>query len=307
MRVATHLKTSVLIALFGAGCGGGKSSPPPMVSDFCSQRAMAECQVASRCGASLSMAECQTGRASVCMQWAGSIAAPRVFTPGNIASCVNMAKSVYAKTSPITPTDLSNVDNACNYVFQGMVAMLMPCTVKYDCASNRICDKGKCGDSVTKNKGDQCSDVGAICATGSFCQMATGGTFSCVAKGGQTQACDASTPCLETLRCVAAKCTDRAAAGAVCTTSDDCAAAAPYCDALAGGTCDMGLLFAPGSASCTGFVNSGVTAGTAPATGGGQGGASGGAGGASGGQGGTSGGAGGSASDASSGSDATSG
>jgi hypothetical protein len=277
------------------------------MADFCSQRADAECQVASRCGATLTKDACTTQRTTVCLNWAGSIASPRVFTTGNIANCVNMAKSVYGKTSPITPTDLANLDDACNYVFQGNVASLMPCTVKFDCGpTKRICDKGKCADQMVKGANAQCSDFGAVCTTGQYCKMdATAGTFQCTAKATTGMSCADGTPCVENLRCSAGSCTDRVAAGAACASSADCPTSAPYCDGFAGSVCDTGLLFAPGSASCSGFVSSGVTAGlnpttSGPGTGGAGGGGMGGTAGSDAGAGGA-GGAGGSSADAASG------
>jgi hypothetical protein len=276
------------------------------MDDFCSQRATAECQVAARCGGTLTKDDCQNQRKAVCLSWVSIVQQnPRVFTPGNIGACVSMATSIYAKTSPITPTDLANLDDACNYVFQGNVAMLGSCTVKFDCAQKQICDKGKCAAQMVKGATAQCSDIGAVCTTGSYCKMdAANLTYQCTAKATTGMSCADGTPCVENLRCAAATgtCTDRVPLAGTCTSSSDCATTAPYCDTFASNTCDMGLLFAPGSASCSGFANSGVTAGLNPTTSGpGTGGAGGGGMGGTAGSDSGAGGAGGSSADAASG------
>lgn len=279
MNVRTYLVATGILALAGAATCGGGSSKPTTLADFCSQKAAAECQVSAQCGATLTMMSCETERTNVCMQFAATIQAPRVFVPGNVGACVNQAKSVYAKTTAITPTDLAAVTDKCNYVFQGNVAAKGACTVKYDCTGTQICDKGFCATQMNKNKGDGCSDLGAVCTTGAYClKDNTTSTYSCVAKGDRGATCGAATPCLENLRCAGGTCTDRVAATGACTTSDDCVSTAPYCDPFAGSTptCDTGLQFAPGSGSCSGFTTSGVTAGTGiPVGGGGTGGTSG--------------------------------
>jgi hypothetical protein len=269
MNKRTGSWTAMLIGLLGVSCGGGGSSKPVTVADFCAQKAQQECQVAGICGAAtLTVSDCESQRAAVCMTAAGAVQSPRVFVPGNIAKCVNTAKTVYAKTTGITPTDLNSVTDACNYVFQGNVDKLGACTVKYDCTGARICDKGKCADMTTKAAGAQCLDFGAVCATGSYCANdPTTMVLTCLPKAARGATCDAATPCQEALRCFGGKCTDPKASGETCSTSDDCVSTGtPYCDPFAGGTCDMGLFFAPQSASCHGFTASGVTAGTGTGT-----------------------------------------
>jgi hypothetical protein len=256
--------TATLIGLLGAGCGGGGSGKAPTVTDFCAQKAAQECQVAARCGATLSAADCETQRAAVCMAYAATVQAPRVFVPANMAKCINTAKNVYAKAAGISPTDLNSVTEACRYVFQGNVDNLGTCALKYDCAGARICDKGKCANAVTKPAGSQCLDFGAVCAVGSYCTTdPTTTVLTCLPKAARGATCDAATPCVESLRCFAGRCADPKGSGEACASSDDCVSTGtPYCDGFAGGICDMGLLFAPGSASCSGFTTSGTTAGT---------------------------------------------
>jgi uncharacterized membrane protein YgcG len=277
MRAATALWTTTLIGILATGCGGGGKSTPLTIGDFCNQKATAECTPAVKACVVVTMDACMTARTAACMQFAASAAvSPRVFTQSNVGNCISKTKSAYAKTT-ITPKDFSDVDDACNYVFQGNVANLMLCTIKYDCAGSPnalICDKGFCAKPVTKNKGEQCSDKGAICATGSYCLLDTATTtYSCVAKAGPGAPCDASTPCLENLRC-AGTCTDRIPAGGSCSSNGDCVSSAPYCDRSVNNICDQGLTFSPSAPSCAeygGGTGAGGSGGTGAGGSGGTG------------------------------------
>src|SRR5204862_190842 len=135
----------------------------------------------------------------------------RFFVPGNVGDCIGKTKAAYAKAT-ITPTDMTAMNDACNYVFQGTAKTTEACTIKFDCADrNQICDKGLCAPKVTKNMGDLCGNPGEVCNTGSFCMM-SGATYTCVAKVTSGMACnDTTPPCLENLRCAAGSCTDRVA------------------------------------------------------------------------------------------------
>jgi hypothetical protein len=294
-KIILGLVASIVIPTLSPGCGGG-SAKQMTVSDFCTQYAAAVCNFTSRCGQSPTLTDCEDAETTLCNANATSAQAAgvRAFTPANVAKCVNATTSMVKMTAAITPTVMSTTSDDCNYVFQGSVASGMPCTSKYDCKGGEgsaICDKGVCAAPATKAAGAGCSDAGAICAAGSFCTKGTNSFYTCVAKGAAGATCDAATPCLESLRCGAdGKCTDRIAAGGTCTSNDDCVTAAPYCDVYAGYICDTGLLFAPGSSSCTNFDK-----GTAPpnVTGtGGSGGSAGGAGGSAGAAGGSDGAAG---------------
>ena len=289
----TRRKLVRVVAITGllAGCGGGGGGKPITETDFCNQKAEQECQVSARCVTDTDA--CKADRMAACTAFgtAAKASGTRFFESGNVGNCISKTQSVYAKTAPITPTDTADMNDACNYVFQGKAKVTEACTVKWDCADkNHICDKGLCAPKVTKNSGDLCGNPGEICNTGSFCLM-SGATYMCVARVASGMPCNASTPpCLETLRCAAGTCADRVSTGASCTTDDDCASSAPYCDPYAGSKCDPGLSFAAGSPSCADYGGSGSsgTAGTGggtAGTGGGTAGTSGG-GGAGGGSGG---------------------
>ena len=277
MNVRKPLSKSTLPGILMAGlitlavsCGGG-SSKPPMVSDFCQMWAAALCQIADSC--LTSKTDCESKALIECQAQATSDQASgvRIFTPANMARCVNETSTVFKKMSGITTTDLDTVADYCNYVFQGTVAKLAACTTKYDCAGTVdavICDKGVCAASATKAAGAGCSDPGAVCTTGSYCSKGTTQFYTCMPKGKATDACDDSTPCLETLRCSAGKCVARVDIGGACASDDDCSTTAPYCDPYAGYKCAASLSFSSGSTSCTNFFSPSTPDGGAAGAGG---------------------------------------
>ncbi|HVZ70839.1 MAG TPA: hypothetical protein VHJ20_00560 [Polyangia bacterium] len=255
-----------LVALIGS-CGGG-GSKPLTVSDYCDQRALKECAVpVASCLADLS--DCQKARSAACVTASNAITsadAKRVFSPGNVSNCVNKGGSVYGKDT-IKPADLADLDDTCGYVFQGAVALNEACTSKYDCADkNNICDKGLCAAKVVKGKDALCADPGAICSTGQYCATA-GAVLKCIDKAGKGTACDANTPCLETLRCSGGTCTDLIAGGDACTADSDCVTADPFCDPYGGNLCAPGLKFATHSASCAPFGDTKAPSGAGGSTG----------------------------------------
>lgn len=281
-------------AMFGllAGCGGGGSSKPITESDFCAQKADAECQVTDRCGSTKDA--CKAERMAKCTAFASAAKASgmRFFVAANVGTCINKTTAVYAKTSAITPADTADIDDACNYVFQGDGEVNVDhCDNKYDCAGRVICDKTFCATASAPKAVDQpCGNPGDVCATGNYCAMNTAGVSVCTAKGSSGDTCSATVPCLETLRC-AGTCGDRLPMNSACTSNDDCATTAPYCDPYAGNVCFSGLFFAPNSSSCADFggPSSSGTGGTTGGSGGGTGGSGGGTGGGAGGRGGTGG------------------
>jgi hypothetical protein len=287
--------TTLVLGLVGCGGGGGT---PVTEASFCMRKAEAECQVSERCVSDKTM--CLAERMTMCTQFAAAAKAggKRVFTPGNVDACVNKTTSVYAKTAAITPQELADMLDLCNYVFQGDGETLTdPCDVKYDCAGKVICDKGFCATTMTKGADQPCSDPGAVCSTGNYCTMNSASLLVCTAKAMTGATCSATTPCLEALRCSAGTCTDRVAASMPCTSNDDCATAAPYCDPSAGNRCTTGLLFAPLSPSCADYGGTtgaggsgGGAAGTTGTAGGGAAGTTGTAGGGAAGTGGSGGG-----------------
>jgi hypothetical protein len=291
---ARRLAQVAAIAGLFVGCGGGGGGTPLTETEFCKQKAEAECVVTDRCVTSKT--DCEADRRAVCTQFIGTAKAngKRLFVAGNVGACINKAKSVYGKASAITPTELADLDDVCNYVFQGKGKVNEDnCDTKYDCASKVICDKTFCATQKTVNTG--CGNPGDTCPTGNYCALNSASLYVCTAKGDADDMCDAATPCKEALRCAGTTCGDRVAAGATCASNADCPTSAPFCDPYAGFKCDPGLSFAAGSPSCADFGGSGSGPGTGGSGGGagGTGGGAGGSGGGAGGRGGAGGGAGG--------------
>jgi hypothetical protein len=308
-RPSTMMLLGLLSPILAASCGGG-GAKPLTEDDFCTQKAAKECAVANTC--STTADACQAARKQLCTTWVSSIKtadAQRMFHSENVAACVSKAGSVYALTT-IKPSDLSDLDDVCNYVFQGAVAKLAACMTKYDCKDRgaTICDKGFCADKVVKGTDLQCSDLGAVCSATQFCTM-VGPTMKCVNKKGTGETCDATTPCDDTrmLRCTGGACGPLLKLNDKCCSDADCAATAPYCNPYAGYECTTGLTFATHSPSCSAFGDTMATApaGTPTCTTGAAGTGGGGAGG--GGAGGGAGGAGGAGGSGGSGSDAAAG
>jgi hypothetical protein len=278
------------------GCGGGGGGKMLTEADFCAQKADAECVVTDKC--LTDKTACTTQRLAMCMAFVTDAkrSGMRNFVASNIGDCINKTKAAYAKPT-ITPADMATMNDACNYVFQGKgMVNLDHCDVKYDCAGKVICDKTFCANaSSPKASGQPCNNPGDICATGNYCAMNMAGVNVCTARGMSGATCDQFTPCLENLRCAAGSCADRVALAGACTTNDDCATAAPYCDPYAGNKCDQGLSFSSsGGGACVDYGGSGTPAGTGGSGGGaggsgGTGGSSGGSGGGGGGTGGTGG------------------
>jgi hypothetical protein len=280
---------STTLAALAAACGGGGSAKPLTTNDFCDMKASAECQVAGICA--VQMSDCETARKNDCMTFVSMASVnPRAFVAGNVGACISITRSVYAKNL-ITPTDLAQVDDTCNYVFQGNVADLAdPCTTKYDCKNkSSICDKGKCAPPMPKGANAQCSDIGAVCGATQYCKT-VGAVTMCVNKIAANAACDAMNPCDDSkmLACKGGTCASQVGQGMSCAADAECLSTAPYCNPYAGGKCSTGLTFSAGANSCnafggtgsvTGFGGSGGTAGAGGAAGGGGAGGAAGAGG----------------------------
>jgi hypothetical protein len=269
------------------GCGGGGGGKQVTESDFCAQKADAECQVTSICLTDASL--CKMQRQTLCTMFATNAKASgkRVFVPGNVADCINKTKDAFKKTSPITPSDMATVDEACNYVFQGKgVVNVDMCDVKFDCANKVICDKGFC--ATQKNVTSGCGNPGDVCPSDQYCAQNMSSVYVCMPKGMSGTACDGTKPCVDSLRCAGGSCTDRVASGGTCASNADCATSAPFCDPYAGNKCDLGLSFASGSPSCSAFGGTTGAGGTSGGTGG-SGGSGGGAGSGAGGRGGSGG------------------
>jgi hypothetical protein len=291
------------VVFVSIGCGGGGGSSGPATSaDFCMQYAQDVCGISASCA--ITQTACVSYQQGLCNKFAADAIAGgvRVFTPGNTSNCLNKVKSAYTGTGVITPTMLTDIDRACNYVWQGKVAQISgACTSSYDCAGatdgSIICDPAQhlCGTKTTVNGANsQCNNVGSVCAQDLYCAPNTAGVSVCMANAKTGEACT-MVPCDHTSRCLNGVCAALAQSGEACTASSDCVTGAPYCNPFGPSpVCSLGLQFATQSPSClcigtgascpTGWTGMGAPSGTAsnPPPGGASGHAGGGAGGAGG-------------------------
>jgi hypothetical protein len=258
MKTLKFLGATVLPLLLFAGCKGGGSSTPTTVTDFCTQYADAVCQI--NCGPP--MTTCVSYQEGVCQTMANQaiVGGKRIFNSNNMGDCIGKIKAAYSGTNPITPSTQASIDLACNYVFQGKLALLTPtdvCTTQFDCAGTTngsiICDPAQnlCATQLPKSVGQQCSDVGAVCATNSYCAT-TGAVSVCTASGTASAAstCSATVPCDSSSRCSNGVCMPLVASHGNCTATSDCASGG-FCDPFSTpAICDTGLQFATNSPSC---------------------------------------------------------
>jgi hypothetical protein len=299
------------VVFVSIGCGGGGGSSGPSTSaDFCMQYAQDVCQISASCA--ITMSTCVSFQLGQCNAFATAAVAGgvRVYTPNNVNDCLSKVKSAYTGTTVITPSMLTDIDRACNYVWQGKVAQLAgACTTGYDCAGATdgtiICDPTQhlCAPKMTVNSGAQCGGTaGGVCAQDTFCAPNMSNVLVCTAAAKTGDACT-TTPCDHTSRCLGGVCAALGQSGEACSASSDCMGSAPYCNPFGPSpVCSLGLQFATLSPSCTcigqgmgcpaGWTGMGAPSGTPSALppvsagghsgGGAAGGAAGGAGGAAG-------------------------
>lgn len=287
MKLKTlRCRAAIVMGLIGLGAlgttGCGKSDSPPTITSFCAQKAEKECGtkdkgVAHDCGSTV----CNTVRAAACVTIATQQSMTHPLRADAIANCLSKTDAAYSQMT-ITPALRAAADDACARVFSGMnkgLATDPACASTYDCDTGLICDRTICAAPVTVVANARCNNPGEMCPATQYCA----GVYPqqiCTDKKAAGTACDVSTPCLDTLRCVNALCVDRVGTRGACTTDADCAPTAPYCDPYNGYECFSG--FSPASA---GGTNECVSFG-GPIGGTGAGGAAGGAGGSSSGAGG---------------------
>jgi hypothetical protein len=232
-----HLIHVLAVAGLLTACTSEDPVPAKTVQTFCAAKAAAECQVAARCGTDVTA--CSTQRQTLCETAAADAASfGRVFSATQSEACVAKVKALYVKVTPITPTELAAVADACERVMAGTVKALEACPAgTYQCSGKLICDKGFCGTPTAKASGQPCANPGDICGAAFHCAANASGLPICQANVVKGQPCSATAqangpgPCLSTLRCdTTSTCTDRIASGGDCTPgADECVATAPYC------------------------------------------------------------------------------
>jgi hypothetical protein len=245
---------SLALVTLGLGCNGGSGTTTQ--SDFCAQKADRECAgVHNLCVSSTTA--CQALRISACNAFAAEQQAmpnaiARPFRPDKVADCLSKTSTVYAK-STITPADRLPMDVACARVFSGKKTTTdtdKSCTNDYECDGDLVCDPDflQCAtkNMVAANAG--CNNPGEVCPTDQYC---VGSPRACTPKGAMGVMCDATHPCVETLRCaVTGLCVSRVDVGGACTSDDDCAVASPYCDTYNGSICTTGFTPSIGTREC---------------------------------------------------------
>jgi hypothetical protein len=239
-----HSLAALSLVAVLAACGSEEAGPKYASADaFCTDYATTACkEVTPKC--SIPDATCQQKAKAECNTIAAG-AAGRTFSSSAGEACVGKLRDTYAKQGTITGAELAARDEACQRAFQGSGAKLGTCKVDYDCSGSLICDKTLCADKVQKNLDDLCGNPGEVCAKGSYC---TGDAVKkCTAKRKSGEACDATKPCAEDLRCLSSICSALVAAGEKCTASTDCATG--YCDVRLG-TCSAGIALAAGATGC---------------------------------------------------------
>ncbi len=244
----------VSLAILTAACETTPEGPARLAAsaNFCADKATAECQAAVNCGNPA--AACKTQRTQACLDHVTTAtAAGRKYSQDLAQGCLDKTKSLYAKTTPIAPADFALVDDTCERVLQGSIAVNQTCTKgDYECSGKLVCDKGFCGAPVVKKAAEPCGNPGETCATGSYCAPSQSLSI-CKPRNAKGAKCSNSDkaigPCLEDFRCTSglleSTCTDRVAAGGACTPgADECAVSVPYCD-VGAKKCFSGAIFAP--------------------------------------------------------------
>jgi hypothetical protein len=268
------------LAALSAACSSTPVPPFGTVQLFCQAKAQAECVVATNC--LIPTDQCELARTNLCETQASAAVAPpstRQYYQPNAQACIDKVKAAYGAGNKVSYSDLfgpGSIDDLCNRVFQGKATNNTACHSDYDCTSSEICALEAPGSSMSvcatpepKAAGAFCADPGSECATGTYCENVTGGAPLCNPRPGLNGVCNASTPCLESLRCLSGLCVPREQIGGACNPTgpdpnSDCDPTAPYCDPNASNRCTPGLSFASESADCNAYSLGAADAGAPP-------------------------------------------
>jgi hypothetical protein len=246
-RILVLMACGGAIAL--AACSDDEGDRYPDTDSFCTARAEEECKgVYALCATSVE--SCTAKRKPACLSEAATATSQgRSYRAGSAEACISKTHDLYdAKTiDPKTQTEQIDV---CQRVFTGTKTKTQSCDVAYQCEGTLVCDKAYCADKVEKNADEGCNDPGAVCKDGYFCAGDATSLKFCKPKAAKGEACSETTPCTDGLRCDGT-CQDKVGPGQACKSSEDCAAAAPYCDV--GGTGKCQLQFQAGTQACKDF------------------------------------------------------
>lgn len=246
---------SLLAPLFLLGCGNDNKQLTP--SDFTAEYAQRMCDgISAAC--LIPVTACTAGQLQArAVVNAADVAAGRSFMPDNAEICLAQVSAVYGKLTQqhlvaLTADDLHSVDEACAEVYRGDRASTDPCIADEDCVTGLICDAskgtgtGRCGLKSMVLAGAGCANLGETCPTGYFCGSSNG-VLICEGRPGLAELCDASTPCLETLRCSAGMCLAQLGLGELCAADQDCDTG--FCEPYAH-KCADDVRFAQGTPAC---------------------------------------------------------
>jgi hypothetical protein len=246
------LAVGVVFGVVGSLSAGCSSSAAPItLSEFCQQKAQAECSYVVPVCSPLTQTACLSARAAVCTTDANNATSTgnRTFNPGNVGACLNAINAIYSALkfgqnttlaySGISggPTDTSTVDYLCESVFQGQAPANATCTSDFDCTGGNVCTPANggaktnvCAPLNAVSSGKPCGGAGDVCVSGSVCQPNSIGEYLCepssVVLGG---------------------------VGAKCSSDADCdPTVAGFCDTYAKTGCQAGYSFG-GGADCKAF------------------------------------------------------
>ena len=253
-----------------AGCSpAATANPLADIAGFCQEKATAECQIAALC--TIDPTTCTNARDSLCMSDATSATASgvRTYDEANAKACLDAVNHAYSGDQAIfipyaTIEGPGSTTDLCNRVFTGNLALHTICQTDYDCAGSAICvpaipgsTSHVCEDAVTVTMGGLCDNAGSTCATDLYCAVQTSGLAECEPAAGLGASCADGVACVSEALCGASQtCIARQQSGGGCSSDDQCATAAPYCDP-ADSVCSLGLTFAAGSNDCVAFIHPG--------------------------------------------------
>lgn len=273
----TRLVTGFVIGVLGTIAAACSNSSPPVPdqneNEFCADWAKAICQLANG-PCDFVQGACTTYQTGVCMNFVnGAQSGTRQYNQGNGKACIDALNKAYGNTpSSISASMLASVRSTCNRVVVGNQQSDQSCTGDADCSGTLICASlvgqsgSVCAAVTQKSAGDICGDPGDQCQGDSYCAPQAGVAPKCIPTPGTGASCSATIPCGSSDRCVNATCQVRAVSGGSCSSSDDCAASAPYCDTYPPAACTSGLSFARGSIDCNGIAGLGQSDGGANPT-----------------------------------------
>ena len=116
------------------GCGGGGGGTPLTETEFCKQKAEAECVVTDRCVTTKT--DCEADRRAVARN--SSVRRRLIETPlrrGQRRQLREQGEVGLQQDLADHPTELADLDDVCNYVFQGKGKVNEDiCDTQYDCA-----------------------------------------------------------------------------------------------------------------------------------------------------------------------------